>query len=33
MSAHFSKVGFFDVQDRTVIFGFSLFCLVLTSTC
>lgn len=30
MSAHFSKVGFFDVQDRTVIFGFSLFCLVLT---
>lgn len=29
MSAHFSKVGFFDVQDRTAIFVFSLLCLVL----
>ena len=29
MSAHFSKIGFFDVQDRRVIFVFSLLCLLL----
>ena len=29
MSAHFSKIGFFDVLDRRVIFVFSLLCLLL----
>lgn len=30
MSAYFSKPAFFDFSQKTVIFGFSLFCLLLT---